>query len=130
MTSIIEARAIAIHETRKAGAARRSRVLADMMTFDGAERAFCMAEARNRIDEEGYLASQQTAADRYYADWLAGLTDADIAGRIAAIDEEVAGLPYRSLTVNIADRGAGLADERRRLADEQGVRARNAVEAA
>ena len=46
-----------------------------------------------------------------------------IAKRIASIDEEVSFLPYRSLTVNIADREAGLRDERRRLATEQECRA-------
>jgi hypothetical protein len=61
--------------------------------------------------------------DRWYAEQIAAMTDETIAYRLGQIDEEAEFLPYRSLTVNIADRRAGLADERRRLVTEQERRA-------
>lgn len=69
-----------------------------------------------------YVEQQATAEDQYWADVLSDMTDAMIAYRIKQIDIEVHGLPYRALTVSIADRGAGLADERRRLVAERDAR--------
>lgn len=121
-TEQIEARAREIHETRKANSARNY-PWAEALTFDSGERDFCLSAARNAIAEEQYQAEQQSHEDRWYAEQLAEFTDDMIAYRIGQIDEETEFLPYRSLTVNIADRGAGLADERRRLVAEQDRRA-------
>ena len=118
----VEARALELHETRKTNYARNY-PWAEPLTFDGGERDFCLASARNAIAEEEYQAAKQSHEDKWYADQLAAFTDEMIAFRIGKIDEEVELLPYRSLSVNIADRGAGLADERRRLVTEQECRA-------
>lgn len=131
MTTInIEARALALHEDRKNNTARRSQVIADMMSFTGAEREFCLSAARSAIAEEAHQVDRLSAEDRWYADQIAAMSDEQIAIRISRIDDEVSRLPYRSLTVNIADRGAELAVERRHLVAEQTARAVPALMAA
>ena len=56
----VEARAYELHQERKANTARRSQVIADLMTFDGGERDFCLSSARNAIAEEEYQAERQS----------------------------------------------------------------------
>ncbi len=66
-----------------------------------------------------FVEARQSAEDQFWAGIISPMTDADVEIRIAAIDDEISLLPYRSLTVVIADREAGLRDERTRLVKEQ-----------
>jgi hypothetical protein len=122
MTPELEARALALHQTRKANQARNY-PWAEPLTFDGGERDFCLSEARNAIAEQARAASVIDHADAQYAALFATLSDADLAEGLARIDEDLAGLRYRPLTVDIQARGEWLRDERRRFVAERDARA-------
>lgn len=128
-TPTLEALALSIHETRKANNAARY-PWAEPMTFDGGERDFCLSEARMQISEAARADAVNTHADAQYAALFATLSDADIAEAIQRIDEDIAGLPYCPLTVNIDARGEWLRDERRRFMAERDARAVPALQVA
>lgn len=118
----VEARAYQIHQERQENSARNY-PWAEPLTFDGGERDFCLSEAKLQLDEEARAEVQNQYADQQYAELFATLSDADIAEALFRINEEISHLPYRALSVNIADRKAGLVDERRRFMAEQKARA-------
>lgn len=90
-TEQIEARALELHQARKANTARRSQAIADLMTFDGGERDFCLRVARSQIDEEEYQAELEAARVAN----MAVLSDLQIENIIAEIDAEYGETFYR-----------------------------------
>jgi hypothetical protein len=108
---LVVAGALDLFRKRRSNIAKRNRLAAEDMRFAGAEAEFCLSEVRNQIasaDWERRMLARIRESKRATA---AAMEPEARSARISAILDEIELLPYRPLSVNVAQRKAALVEE-------------------